>query len=376
MNSFSIIVKDAATKARTGVLTTAHGTIATPAFMPVGTRGCVKTLTPGELEAAGIEVILANTYHLYLRPGVALIEKAGGLHSFMNWRKPILTDSGGFQVFSLSTLVEVRDDGVIFQSHLDGSKITLTPDDVVGSQYAFGSDIMMPLDECVAFPADRRSAERAVARTSHWATASKQALARRNEQEDKQQLMFGIVQGSTYQDLRTRSAEELCALDLDGYAIGGVSVGEPETLFYEVLRYAPGLLPPEKPRYTMGIGEPPDIFEAVAQGIDLFDCVLPTRNGRNGTAFTRAGKLSMRAARFTRDFTPLDPACGCPVCKNFTRAYIRYLFATQEMLGLRLLSLHNLWFYVSMMKMIRDAIKGQKFLEFKKTFLEAYRASS
>jgi queuine tRNA-ribosyltransferase len=372
MNSFSITAKDAATKARTGILKTAHGEVPTPAFMPVGTRACVKTLTPRELEDAGVDIILSNTYHLYLRPGAALIKKAGGLHDFMGWHKPILTDSGGFQVFSLSTLVDVDDAGVTFRSHLDGNKIELTPEKVIELQCDFGCDILMPLDECVEFPVDRARAARAVERTSRWAARSKEAFARYGRRQDKKRLLFGIVQGSTYEDLRKTSASQLLDLDFDGYAIGGVSVGEPQDLFFEVLAYAPGLLPREKVRYAMGIGEPPDILEAVSQGVDMFDCVLPTRNGRNGTAFTRTGKLHMRSARFAEDFTPLDPECGCPACTQFDRSYIRHLCATQEMLGMRLLSLHNIWFYATVMNDVRAALTRKEFGVFKKAFLEKY----
>lgn len=362
---FTSINKDKDTKARLGKVETGHGAFNTPCFMPVGTQATVKTLSNQDLLDAGAEIILSNTYHLYLRPGIEVIKQAGGLHKFMGWQRPILTDSGGFQVFSMATLVKVKDEGVEFSSHIDGSRHFLTPEKAVEIERALGSDIMMPLDEPVSYPCSKPRAQEALKRTIDWAKRSVTAKG--------DQLLFGIVQGSSYRDLRKQAVEELVNIGFDGYAIGGVSVGEPDDLIYEVADYSAALLPEDKPRYLMGVGTPLDILECVSMGVDMFDCVMPTRNGRNGTAFTRSGKLLLRNAKYTRDFAPIDEACRCYTCKNYTRSYIRHLFNTEEMLGLRLVSLHNIYFYAMLMKEIRGAISENRLAEYKKGFIGVYK---
>ena len=367
--SFRVLHHDPRTKARTGILQTAHGLIKTPVFMPVGTQATVKTISNQELLDAGAQVVLSNTYHLYLRPGEKVIQEAGGLHSFMSWRKPILTDSGGFQIFSLATLNKIKKDGVEFQSHIDGSKHFLTPEDVVRIQLAFGSDIFMPLDECVKYPAEKLYTEKSVALTSEWAKKSKTAwLHSHTMKEGGKNLLFGIVQGGTYKDLRKRSAEELVAMDFPGYSVGGLSVGEPNELMYEILDAVLPELPTEKPRYLMGVGLPNDLFEAVSQGVDMFDCVVPTRNGRNATVFTPNGKLLMRGASYTKDFKPIDEKCPCYTCRTYTRAYIRHLFNADEYLAGRLASLHNLTFFIQLLESMRRAIEEDRFAEFRQEF--------
>jgi queuine tRNA-ribosyltransferase len=365
---FTLLKKDKHSKARLGKLTTAHGEIETPCFMPVGTQASVKTLSPKDLDDCKAQVILANAYHLFLRPGTQVIKKAGGLHGFMSWQKPILTDSGGYQIFSLALLRRITDEGAEFQSHIDGLKHFLTPEAVIGIQSDLGSDIVMPLDECVHYPCSKDQAEVAMKRTVDWAKRSK------NVTQNQEQVLFGIVQGATYEDLRKECSDELVELDFPGYAVGGVSVGEPKNLRYNIISLVAGLLPEEKPRYVMGVGLPGDIIEAVELGVDMFDCVVPTRYGRNGTAFTSEGKLTVRNAPFTEDFKGLDAACDCYTCKNFSRAYLRHLFNTQELLGLRLVSLHNVHFFLEMMSKIREAIRLDKFSEFKKEFLSNYTA--
>ncbi|MCX5716075.1 MAG: tRNA guanosine(34) transglycosylase Tgt [Candidatus Omnitrophica bacterium] len=377
---FTLIKKDKDSKARLGKLETAHGAINTPCFMPVGTQATVKTLSNQDLIDCNSEIILSNTYHLYLRPGIETIKAAGGLHKFMGWKRPILTDSGGFQVFSLATLMKIKDEGVEFASHIDGSRHFLTPEKVIELQQGLGSDIMMPLDEPVSYPCSKPKAEAALERTHDWARRSKKVTSHQSpvtspelKQSDHRQLLFGIVQGSSYQDLRKRSVEELVKIGFDGYAIGGVSVGEPETLIYEVTDYTAALLPEEKPRYLMGVGTPLDIVEAVSQGVDMFDCVMPTRNGRNGTAFIKGGKLLLRSSRYATDPKPIDEGCGCFACKNYTRSYIRHLFNTEEMLGLRLVSLHNIYFYATLMAEIRAAILENRFPEYKKNIKQNHK---
>ena len=342
-------------------------------FMPVGTQATVKTLSSKDLMDSGSQTILANTYHLYLRPGKDIIEGAGGLHKFMNWNGPILTDSGGFQVFSLATLMKVRDEGVEFQSHIDGSKHFLSPEDVVDLQLSFGSDIIMPLDECVPYPCAEDRAGEAVEITTDWARRSKARFnANRAKSPSKKPLLFGIIQGSIYRNLREKSVEEITALNLDGYAIGGVSVGEKEKLIREIGTYTANLLPEEKPRYLMGVGVVADILEAVSSGVDMFDCVVPTRNARSGTAFTDKGKLNLRNSTFKDQFVSIDKGCSCYTCRNHTRAYIRHLFNTDEILGLRLVSLHNIHFYAKLMSTVRKAIKAGNFTKFKKEFLKKH----
>lgn len=369
---FKLIHKDKSCKARIGKLVTDHGEVTTPIFMPVGTQGTVKALSNDEVKGCGAEIILGNAYHLYLRPGLEIIGKAGGLHKFMGWDRPILTDSGGYQVFSLATLRKLTEDGAEFSSHIDGSKHFLTPEKAMDIQGILGSDIMMILDECVHYPAARDYVEQSLKLTTNWAGRSKAHFDRRRRSGDWRQFLFGIVQGSTYPDLRKKAVEDLVAIGFDGYAIGGVSVGEPEDLIYEIAGYTASLLPEDKPRYLMGVGTPPDILEAIACGVDMFDCVVPTRNGRNGQAFTWGGELQLRNAGFKDDFRPIDDTCGCPACRNHTRAYIRHLFNTEEILGLRLVSLHNIYFYVKLIQLSRKAIEEDRFLGFKDKFVADY----
>lgn len=364
---FELLHKDNSSSARLGRISTAHGLIETPCFMPVGTQGTVKTLSPAELKDTGANIILSNAYHLFLRPGMEVIRKAGGLHKFMSWDLPILTDSGGYQIFSLALLRKINDEGVEFQSHIDGFRHFLRPEDVIEIENELGSDIVMPLDECVHYPASKDHAQVAMKRTVYWAKRS-----RRIWNKERGRLLFGIVQGSTYEDLRKECAQELMELDFDGYAIGGVSVGEPSNLVYNTVAQVAGILPADKPRYVMGVGLPEDILEAVDRGADMFDCVVPTRYGRNGTAFTSEGKIVIRNAPYTEDFSRLDKECSCYACNNFSRAYLRHLFNTEEILGLRLLCLHNVHFYLDLMKKAREAIKNNRFTDFKKEFLGNY----
>ncbi len=368
---FTVTHNDKESAARCGAMRLERGTLETPVFMPVGTQGTVKTLSPRDLHEAGAQIILGNAYHLFLRPGLDVIREAGGLHRFMGWDKPILTDSGGYQIFSLALLRKVKDEGVEFQSHLDGDRHFLRPEDVVDIQNALGADIMMPLDECVAYPASRDLAEKALTRTTLWARRS-----RERRQEGGSGVLFGIVQGSTYEDLRERSAAELKAVGFQGYALGGLSVGEPQDLMYNMLRFTAPHLPAGSPRYLMGVGLPEDILEAVSAGIDMFDCVVPTRYGRNGTAFTSRGKLTVRNAAFARDQTPLDPACGCYCCRNFTKSYLRHLFNAGEILGLRLVSLHNVTFFVGLLAGAREAIRAGRFADFRRDFDKEYFCAS
>lgn len=349
-------------RARLGLLHTPHGTFETPVFMPVGTQASVKTMTPEELEMIGAKIILSNTYHLYLRPGHKVVEEAGGLHKFMNWKGSILTDSGGYQVFSLGELREIREEGVTFRSHIDGSLHFIGPETSIEIQEALGADIIMCFDECIPYPATYDYVKNSVARTSRWAERCKKAHKNPN------QVLFGIVQGGLYKDLREESARDLVTLDFEGYAVGGLSVGEPKEEMYKVLDYTVPFLPEEKPRYLMGVGSPDAIFEGVIRGIDMFDCVLPTRIARNGTVFTREGKLVVRNATYARDFSPLDHSCDCYVCKNYSRAYIRHLINTKEILGIRLTTIHNLYFLLKLMKDIRKAIEGDYLLDFKEEF--------
>lgn len=363
---YTQIKKDKLSKARLGKVTTAHGEIDTPCFMPVGTHATVKGLSPRQLKECGAQIMLSNAYHVFLRPGLKVIESSGGLHKFMSWEKPILTDSGGYQVFSLARLRKVSDKGVEFQSHLDGKKHLFTPENVIETQNVLGSDIIMPLDECSHYPCPRDYAEIAMKRTVDWAARSKRAVKNTN------QALFGIVQGATYEDLRKICVKELTGMDFDGYAIGGVSVGEPSNLLYNTLEVVADMLPEEKARYAMGVGYPDDLVEGVDRGIDMFDCVAPTRLGRNGTAFTSEGIIIIRNSPYTEDFRPLDQKCPCYTCKTFSRAYLRHLFNASEMLGLILLSFHNLHFFLELMRKIREAIVEDRFLEFKKEFYANY----
>lgn len=367
--SFKVTAKDNVTRARTGLLGTPHGTVKTPVFMPVGTQATVKTMTPDEVWEIGGRVVLANTYHLYLRPGHKLIANAGGLHKFMNWQGVILTDSGGFQVFSLGPLREVTENGVFFRSHIDGSSHFFSPEKVMEIEEALGADIAMAFDECTPYPCDYEYAEKSLARTTRWAERC------RNAHKRNDQALFGIVQGSVYRDLRERSAREISELDFPGYGIGGLSVGEPKEIMYEMLEYTVDVLPEEKPRYLMGVGSPDCLVEGVARGIDMFDCVLPTRVARNGTVFTSKGKLVVRNAAYAKDFSPLDSECTCYACRNFTRAYIRYLIRAGEVLGIRLTTLHNLHFTLDLMEKIRKAVEGGYFSRFREEFLRHYQNS-
>jgi queuine tRNA-ribosyltransferase len=360
---FEVVDRDSNNAARLGFLATARGETATPAFMPVGTRGAVKTVTPEEVRDIGFTLILANAYHLFLRPGPELVERLGGLHRFMNWPASILTDSGGFQVFSLSKLRRISDEGVVFQSHIDGSTRLFTPEVSVAVQEALGVDVMMSLDDVRGWPVSREEALEAALRTTAW--AERGLLAKKKVDP----ALFGIVQGSMFSDLRRLSAQALTALELDGYAVGGLSVGEPPEVMQEMVEVTASLLPFDKPRYLMGVGKPRDILEAVRRGIDLFDCVLPTRNARNGTLFTSRGELNIRNAVHREDPGPIDPECACPLCARYSRAYLRHLFLEREILGLRLATLHNLHHYFTLMERIREAVRARRLDSFAREYI-------
>ncbi len=368
MFEFRIVAVDAETKARAGELVTPHGVVETPVFMPVGTQATVKTLAPSDLEEIGAQIILSNAYHLYLRPGSGAVRDAGGLHGFMGWKRATLTDSGGFQIFSLARLNRVTDEGLEFQSHLDGSRHFMSPEQNIELQRDIGADIIMVLDECVAYPAERSCAARSHELTLKWA---ERALAAWSERPGEQSL-FGIVQGATYADLRRESAAALAGMDFPGYAIGGLAVGEPKGAMREMVDAAVGELPETKPRYFMGQGFPEDIIGSVVQGIDMFDCVMPTRNARKGSVFTSRGKLVVKNAAYAGDHGPMDPECTCYACRNFSRSYIRHLFAADEMLGARLASLHSLTFYVTMMREMRAAIVDGSFGDWRRSFQSKY----
>ena len=368
--AFELLATDGA--ARRARLLTPHGAVDTPAFMPVATLGTVKSLAPGDIRAAGAQMVLANTYHLFLRPGHEAVRELGGLHRFMGWDGPLLTDSGGFQVWSLAKLRRLGEEGVEFRSHVDGSLRTLSPERCVEIQQALGVDIIHPLDECLAHPATAPETERSLARTQRWLVRTVAAHAR----GDGSQALFGIVQGGMYPALRQRAAEEAVALDLPGYAIGGLAVGEPKPVLYDMAELTASLLPKHRPRYLMGVGKPADLVEAVARGVDLFDCVLPTRNARNGQAFTAAGPLAISNARFARDPAPLDAECACEACRGFSRAYVRHLFMARELLAYRLLTLHNVTFYQDLVAAMRAAITESRFRAFRARFLERYGVES
>lgn len=364
---YELITRDKDTGARRGRLFTPHGIVETPVFMPVGTQATVKTLAPWELIELGAGIILSNTYHLHLRPGEEIVRQAGGLHGFMSWPGAVLTDSGGFQVFSLSALRKITDEGVAFRSHIDGSSRFFSPESVMAIENVLGADIIMQIDECPPYPATREYLKTSLNRTLDWAKRCKQAHRR-----DDEQALFGIVQGGEHVDLRREACEALVELDLPGYAIGGLSVGEPKPLMYDVLAHTTPFLPIDKPRYLMGVGAPEDLFEGVERGVDMFDCVLPTRIARNGTVLTSQGKLVLKQARFKDDFAPLDEACECHVCKTFTRAYIRHLLKAEEVLGIRLTSYHNVHFLLKLMANIRTSIQENRFLSFKREFYNRY----
>ncbi len=367
MITFEVLHEDAKTGARLGRLTTPRGTFETPVFMPVGTKATVKAMSPEELKEIGFDIILANAYHLYMRPGVDVVKQAGGLHRFMNWDRSILTDSGGFQVFSLSAVTRVGDEGVEFRSLIDGSKHFLTPEKVIEAEEALGADIIMPLDVCSPYPSDRDRIRTAVERTSDWAERSKKALK-------SDQALFGIVQGGLHKDLRRESAEALVELDLPGYAVGGLSVGEPHEAMFEVLDATVPLLPKDKPRYLMGVGNPTSMLEAVSLGIDMFDSVLPTRTARNGLALTSVGKVNIKNSRYARDFSPLDPEDECYACANYSRAYLRHLYQAGEILAARLITWHNLSYLAKLAEKMRRSIEADSFSEFKREYLAKHGA--
>ncbi len=362
---FTLLAKDKQTAARRGTLTTAHGTIETPIFMPVGTHAAMKAMTPQQVKEAGAQIILSNTYHLHLRPGEDLVKKAGGLHKFMAWDAPILTDSGGFQVFSLPNK-RITDDGVFFKHEITGEEIFLDPARAMAIQESLGADIIMAFDECIPYPCDKRYAEQSTRKTLRWLEECKKAHTR------KDQALFGIIQGSVYEDLRAMCAKEMVQMDLPGYAIGGVSVGEGLELLKKVVGYTTPHLPEDKPRYLMGVGLPEDILESVERGIDMFDCVIPTRYARSATLFTRRGRIRLTHRNYRRDLYPIDPSCSCYACQNFSRAYLHHLFVSNEVLSAILASIHNVHFYLTMMAEIRTAIEQGRFAEYKRAFLDEY----
>ena len=368
MNTPVFTVKKTDGQARTGLLRTAHGVIQTPIFMPVGTVGSVKAVAPDDLQALGAEIILGNTYHLYLRPGDELVARRGGLHGFSAWDRPILTDSGGFQAFSLSELSKFSEEGVLFRSHLDGSKHLFTPEKVVSIQRNLNSDIMMVLDECVAYGKDYAYTAKSVDLTTRWAIRAREAYGR----GDGDNLLFAITQGGFFPDLRTKSVEQLCGLDFDGFAIGGLSVGEPISQMHELLAHTAPQLPQDKARYLMGVGTPVDIVTGIACGVDMFDCVLPTRNARNGTLYTSLGKINIKRREFAEDDGPLDPACSCYTCRTFSRAYLRHLFQAGELLAYRLNSLHNLTYFLDLVRGARTAIDEGRFAAYRKAVEALY----
>jgi queuine tRNA-ribosyltransferase len=380
---FELLARDPQSKARCGRLTTNHGVIETPAFLPVGTQGSVKAVSPQELRELKAEVVLGNTYHLFVRPGLDVIRHFGGLHKFMNWGGPILTDSGGYQIFSLAKLRKITEEGVHFQNHIDGTPTFISPEIAMEIQAALGSDIAMVLDECAPYPCDYDYAARSLEMTTRWAKRCKEkveaASSRLANQKTRQdaastsQLVFGIAQGATFDELRKQSAQALVEIGFDGYAIGGVSVGEPEGEMMRAVESSEPFLPNDKPRYAMGLGTPPQMIEMIARGIDMFDCVLPTRLARNGTAFTASGTLNLKNAEFAMQKGPIEEGCTCAACSEFSRSYIRHLVKAEEILGLRLITLHNLHFYLDLMKRTRAAIALGNFSEFRRSFISGYR---
>ncbi len=362
MFEFEILKKDRDTEARLGRIFTAHGTVETPAFMPVATQGSVKAMTPEEIEGLGFEIVVVNSYHLYLRPGSNTVEKLGGLHGFMSWNHPILTDSGGFQALSLSRVRKIKEEGILFRSHLDGSEHFLTPERCIEIQEALGADIMMCLDECPPFPSTYEYMENSVELTTRWASLCKAA------REWSLKALFGIVQGGVFPELREKSALELLEIDFDGYAVGGLGIGESKEETYEMGAHSVSFLPGDKPRYLMGLGMPEDIVEAVSMGVDIFDCVIPTRNARNGALFTNHGKMVIKNAKYAEDESPIDEDCQCHTCRTFSRAYLRHIYQAGEILASRLLTFHNLYYYGWLMKQIRKAIQMGEFFNFKNRF--------
>jgi len=368
---FDIEAQDPDSAARAGRLHTPHGVVETPVFMPVGTQASVKALSQEDLRTLGAQIILGNAYHLYLRPGTEVLEAAGGIHRFMNWDRPVLTDSGGFQIFSLTGLTKVTRDGVTFRSHIDGSLHTFTPETAIDIQRSIGADIIMCFDECTTYPVEHGEAARSMRRTLEWAQRCRDHWRTR---DSGRQALFGIVQGSVYEDLRVESAERLVEMDFPGYAIGGVSVGERKDEMLAAVEWTAPRLPEDKPRYLMGVGPPEDFLEAVARGVDMFDCVMPTRNARNGALFTSQGRINIKNRRFAQDFGPLDPACRCPVCQTYSRAYLSHLFRAGEISALRLNTLHNLFFMLELASSVREAIRHRRFGAFKQAFLQAIAA--
>ena len=368
MKNFYLEIKhiDKQTGARYGILHTPHGDVEVPMFMPVGTLATVKTLSPEELTEMGSGVILSNTYHLHIRPGEDIVAKAGGLHNFMNYHGPILTDSGGFQVFSLADNRKITEEGVTFKSHLSGDKMFFSPEIAIGIEEKLGADIIMSFDECIPYPVDHKYVEKSVERTLRWAKRGKDA----HKRED--QALFGIVQGSDYEDLRKHCAEELVKMDFPGYSIGGTSIGEPKDVFTKMVEYSVKYLPEDKPRYLMGVGSIDFILEGIEKGVDMFDCVLPTRIARHGALMTHHGRVNIRDAKYKEDFTPLDSECDCYTCRNYTKAYLRHLYVADETFGKRLLSIHNIRFLISMMEQARKAIQEDRFADFKREMLEKY----
>ncbi|MDZ7579488.1 MAG: tRNA guanosine(34) transglycosylase Tgt [Deltaproteobacteria bacterium] len=364
MFDFTVTSRCRDTRARTGVFKTAHGAVRTPVFMPVGTLGTVKALSPEELVQCGAQIILGNTYHLYLRPGCAVIERFAGLHRFMNWHGPILTDSGGFQVFSLARLSRISEEGVVFQSHIDGSAHLLSPEKAVAIQVCLDADIIMCLDQCIAYPAARETAREALELTARWARRCKAAWSRANDHR----ALFGIVQGGMYGELRARSAELTAEIEFDGYAVGGLSVGEPKAQMLEIADQTLPRLPASRPKYIMGVGTPEDLVELVALGADMFDCVLPTRNARNGQMFTTAGTLNISNTRYRTDTAPPDPACTCYTCRHYSRAYLRHLYTSRELLAYRLNTIHNIHYFAGLADEMRAAIAEQSFADFRRQF--------
>lgn len=371
--AFSIEAVSSESRARSGRLHTGRGVVKTPVFMPVGTLATVKALSPGELIDCGAQVILANTYHLYLRPGCEIINLFGGLHGFMNWQKPILTDSGGFQIYSLAKMSEITENGYAFQSHIDGSRHMITPEDAVDIQLSLNSDIMMCLDQCISYPADEKQAQQAHRLTVSWAKRCKEhkMLA----EASKNNLLFGIIQGGMYPRLRERSAGAITELDFPGYAVGGLSVGEPRELMYETACFTLRLLPEKKPRYVMGVGRPEDLVEMTGFGADMFDCVMPTRNARNGQLFTASGTLNINNSRFRKDTRAVEPGCTCYTCTNYSRAYLHHLYRNRELLSYRLNTIHNIHYYTTLMRELREAVKEDKFNEFRLQFYKARNTS-
>jgi len=382
--TFELISQNQESKARRGRVITTHGIVETPAFMPIGTQGSVKAVSPQELHDLNAQIILGNTYHLFVRPGLDVIKHFGGLHSFMSWNGPILTDSGGFQIFSLAKLRKITEDGVQFQNHIDGNRAFISPEIAMEIQAALGSDIAMVLDECIPYPCDYEYAAHSVELTTRWAGRCRD-WKRRNDETAKRGLadspihrfpysmLFGIIQGGTFENLRRESAQAIAELDFDGYAIGGVSVGEPEEEMMAAVESAEPFLRTDKPRYAMGLGTPPQLLEMIARGMDMFDCVLPTRLARNGTAFTTTGTLNLKNAEFALDKRPIEEGCACSACRDFTRGYIRHLIKAEEILGLRAITLHNLHFYLNLMSRARSEIESGAFDQFRKTFVAGYK---